>query len=116
VTTGVEPNTSSGTRKLALLPRLLVLPAFCEGPFIISFPRLKDGSSTAGSLGLELPDRCDCPAFFPKITSGGFRGVGSSGRGSLITGGGIEGTGTILLAINDSSGGVVESFPKAEGA
>lgn len=72
-----------------------------------------DESSVSGSLSLELDDRCNFPAFFPNITSGGFRGVGSSGRGSLITGGGMEGTGTILLAIKDNSGGGVEGPAEA---
>ena len=40
--------------------------------------------------------------------------MGSSGLGSLITGGGIEGAGTILLATNDISGGGVEDC--VEGA
>ena len=115
---GVEPKTSSGIRKLALLPRPFTLPAFggC-GFFVISFPRFRDDSSVSGSLCLELAARCDCPVFFPKITSGGFRGVGSSGLGSLITGGGIEGAGTILLATNDISGGGVEDcVEEATGA
>ena len=74
-----------------------------------------DASSNPGSLSLEFTVRCDCPVFFPNITSGGFRGVGSSGRGSLITGGGMEGTGTILLATNDSSRAVEEDPVEAEG-
>jgi len=69
-----------------------------------------EGSSGSGSLILEIDVLCDCPVLFPKITNGGFRGVGSSGRGSLITGGGMIGIGTILLATNDSSGGVVEDL------
>jgi len=112
--TDVEPNTSSGTRKLALLPRLFTLPVL-ESVFVVSFPRLLDNSSSSGSRSFELDVRCNFPAFFPKITSGGFRGVGSSGRGSLITGGGIEGTGTILLATNDSSGGVVGGPTEVDG-
>ena len=103
----VEPNTSSGTRKLALLPRLFTLPALWR-VFVVSFPRLTDEFSISGSTSFELDVRCDFPAFFPNITNGGFRGVGSSGLGSLITGGGMEGTGTTLLATNDSSGGVIE--------
>jgi hypothetical protein len=116
VANGVEPNTSSGIRKLELLPRPFTLPAFGGRFFVISFPRFRDESSGSGSLCLELAARCDCPGFFPKITSGGFRGVGSSGRGSLITGGGTEGAGTILLATNDSSGGVAEDCGEAVGA
>lgn len=115
VATGVDPNTSSGTRKLVLLPRLLALPVLGR-PFVASFPRLDDGSSGSGSLIFAIDVRCDCPVFFPKITNGGFRGVGSSGRGSLITGGGMEDTGTILLAISDNSGGAVEGPADAEGA
>lgn len=105
--TDVEPNTSSGTRKLALLPRLFTLPLL-GSVFVAPFPRAPDESSASGSLSFELDVRCNFPAFLPKITNGGFRGVGSSGRGSLITGGGMEGIGTILLATNDSSGGVRE--------
>ena len=110
----VEPNTSSGTRKLALLPRLFALPVL-ERVFVVSFPRLAEKSSTSGSLSFELDVRCNFPAFFPKITNGGFRGVGSSGLGSLITGGGMEGTGTILLATSDSSGDVVEGPAEVDG-
>ena len=72
-----------------------------------------DESSGSGSLSFELDVRCAFTAFFPNITNGGFRGVGSSGRGSLITGGGMEGTGTILLATSDSSGGTVEGSAEA---
>jgi len=113
--TDVGPNTSSGTRKLALLPRLFALPALGR-VFVVSFPRLVNESSVSGSLSFELDVRCNFPAFFPKITNGGFRGVGSSGRGSLITGGGMEGTGTILLATNGSSGGVVKFPAEVDGA
>ena len=112
--TDVEPNISSGTRKLALLPRLFTLPAL-ERVFVVSFPRLVDESSPSGSFSFELDVRCNFPDFFPKITNGGFRGVGSSGRGSLITGGGMEGTGTILLATSDSSGCAVEGPAEALG-